>query len=205
MNRQPITRVLGAAVHLAVDDVDTDQIIPARYLTTTQRSGLGTHLFADWRFAGDGAPRPDFVLNAPINAGRTILVAGRNFGCGSSREHAPWALADHGFRAIIAPSFADIFCNNALKNGLVPATLAPEHHHALVDRLRDDPQLDVVVDVEALVVIAGDDRWPFPLPPFSRRCLLEGVDQLGYLLAVASAISRFESQHPPRVNTLANS
>lgn len=197
----PLARVASAALLLAVDDIDTDQIIPARFLKTTQRRGLGAHLFADWRYAEDGSPRADFPLNTPDAAHRRILVGGRNFGCGSSREHAPWALADFGIQAVVAPSFADIFRGNALKNGIVPVRLAPEAHAALVRELSAHPSAEVTVDVAAQLLAVGVHAWPFPLAPFARHCLLEGIDQLGYLLAADAEIARFESRHPAPVAT----
>ena len=191
----PLVRVESAAVLLPLDDLDTDQIIPARFLTTTERHGLGRHCFADRRYAADGTPRADFALEAPGMAGRQVLVAGRNFGCGSSREHAPWALLDWGFRAIVAPSFADIFRNNALKNGLVPVVLGREAHAALVAHLATAPDAPVTVDVAAGTVQWAGETHAFPIAPFARRCLLEGVDQLGYLLAAGDDITRFEATH----------
>lgn len=197
----PLARVASAALLLAVDDIDTDQIIPARFLKTTQRRGLAAHLFADWRYAEDGSPRADFPFNTPGAAHRRILVGGRNFGCGSSREHAPWALADFGIQAVVAPSFADIFRGNALKNGIVPVQLAPEAHAALVRELSAHPSAEVTVDVAAQLLAVGVHAWPFSLAPFARHCLLEGIDQLGYLLAADGEIARFESRHPAPVAT----
>ncbi|MBX7118815.1 MAG: 3-isopropylmalate dehydratase small subunit [Gemmatimonadaceae bacterium] len=198
-----LTRLASRAIPLVVDDIDTDQIIPARFLKVTDRTGLGRHAFSDWRYATDGTPKPDFPLNAPGAAARHILVGGRNFGCGSSREHAPWALADFGIRAVVASSFADIFRNNALKNGLVPVQLAPDDHAALVARLAAAPDAEVTVDVEACTIAVDGTAWPFPLAPFARRCLLEGVDQLGYLLAAEDEITRFEASHGTAVATSA--
>jgi 3-isopropylmalate/(R)-2-methylmalate dehydratase small subunit len=192
----PLTQVSSPAILLAKDDIDTDQIIPARFLKTTDRRGLGRHLFADWRYAADGTPIPDFALNAPSTGGRQILVAGRNFGCGSSREHAPWSLADFGIAAIVAPSFADIFRNNALKNGLVPVAIDPDAHAALVQSLRDAPDAILRVDVAAMRLEAFGASHSFPLPPFAQHCLLEGGDQLGYLLGAHDEIARYESAHP---------
>lgn len=199
----PLTTIRGRAVLLAADDIDTDQIIPARFLTTTARRGLGAHLFADWRYAADGSPRPGFALNAPDAAGRRVLVGGRNFGCGSSREHASWAIADFGFQCVVAVSFADIFRSNALKNGVVPVALSPEAHATLVRRLIEDADTSVTVDVAAKRLAIGDDCWDFPLAPFARHCLLEGVDQLGYLLSAAEAIARYEARHPAPFATTA--
>ncbi len=189
----PLRQLTSRAVVLPNEDVDTDQIIPARFLTTTTKEGLGRALFADWRYERDGEPRPDFVLNSPEAAGAQVLVAGRNFGCGSSREHAVWALMDHGFRAVIAPAFADIFRRNALKNGLVPVTVPAEAHA----KLAASPGATVTVDVEATTVSLPDGtREPFALEPFARYCLLEGQDELQFLLSQEAAIAAFESRLP---------
>jgi 3-isopropylmalate/(R)-2-methylmalate dehydratase small subunit len=189
----PIRRWTGHTVVLPAENVDTDQIIPARFLTTTERAGLGRALFADWRYDAAGAPRPGFALNAPDAGGASILVAGRNFGCGSSREHAVWALTDFGFRVVIAPAFADIFRRNALKNGLVPAVV-PEDVHA---RLVAAPGASVTVDVEASVVELPDGAAvPFPLDPFARYCLTTGQDELRFLLSQDAAIAAYEATAP---------
>ena len=198
-----LTSIDAPALLLPVDDVDTDRIIPARFLTTTERRGLGVHLFADWRYELDGTPKADFALNTPAAAQARILVAGRNFGCGSSREHAPWALADFGFQAVVAPSFADIFRSNALKNGLVPVALGVEAHAALVVQLTETPGRALHIDVAAQTLTVDGESWPFPLAPFARHCLLEGIDELGYLLGAAAEIDRYESAHPGVVSTIA--
>jgi 3-isopropylmalate/(R)-2-methylmalate dehydratase small subunit len=187
----PVRLVRSRTAVLAADDVDTDQIIPARFLVTTDREGLGRALFADWRFDAAGKPRPEFVLNRPEAAGCAILVAGRNFGCGSSREHAPWALLDFGFRAVVAASFADIFRTNALKNGLVPVAVDAATHAALVSM----PAEEVEIDVEAATLARRDGtRVPFPIEPFARHCLLNGIDELGYLLSQRPAIDAYEAR-----------
>lgn len=184
-----ITRFTSRTVVLPQSDIDTDQIVPARFLTTTTRKGLGKALFADWRYDKAGQPRADFALNRPEAAGCEILVAGNNFGCGSSREHAPWALVDFGIRAVISTGIADIFRNNSLKNGLVPVIVDGATHAWLLA----NPGAEVAVDVESRSLgLPGDRRVEFPLDGFSRYCLLNGVDQLGYLLGQADAISRFE-------------
>ncbi|MCC7489576.1 MAG: 3-isopropylmalate dehydratase small subunit [Gammaproteobacteria bacterium] len=184
-----ITRFTSRTVVLPQSDIDTDQIVPARFLTTTTRKGLGKALFADWRYDKAGQPRADFALNRPEAAGCEILVAGNNFGCGSSREHAPWALVDFGIRAVISTGIADIFRNNSLKNGLVPVIVDGATHAWLLA----NPGAEVTVDVESRSLgLPGDRRVEFPLDGFSRYCLLNGVDQLGYLLGQADAISRFE-------------
>jgi 3-isopropylmalate/(R)-2-methylmalate dehydratase small subunit len=185
-------RLVSRSVVLAQTNIDTDQIIPARFLSTTERSGLGRHAFNDWRWLTDGAPNPAFAFNREENAGRQILLAGRNFGCGSSREHAPWALRDLGLRAVVSSEIADIFRNNALKNGLLPVIL----DEAIVQRLmqRPDDELEIDVASRTLRTPAGD-AFPFPLDSFSRTCLLEGVDELGYLLARRGEIQRYETAH----------
>jgi 3-isopropylmalate/(R)-2-methylmalate dehydratase small subunit len=189
------TTITSRAVLLPHDDIDTDQIIPARFLKVTSREGLGVDLFHDWRYEAGGAPRADFPLNAPAAAGAQVLIAGHNFGCGSSREHAPWALCDFGFRAVVAGSFADIFRSNALKNGLLPVALGREEHARLCAARQADPALEVTVDLERQVI-----EWPgqpplaFPVDPFARRCLLEGIDELGYLLSLQREIEAHEAR-----------
>ncbi len=201
---EPFTVLTSRVVPLPADDVDTDQIIPARFLTTTQRTGLGRSLFADWRYDASGAPRPEFPLNAARARGAQILVAGRNFGCGSSREHAPWALYDFGFRAVIAPSFADIFRANSLNVGLLPVSLDAAHHQTLLAALAHDPELTLSVDlVHEAVRLPWSEPWPFRVDPFARQCLLQGVDRLGYVLAAAVEIAAHESARPSPVRTAA--
>jgi 3-isopropylmalate/(R)-2-methylmalate dehydratase small subunit len=178
-------------VVLPVDNVDTDQIIPARFLKVTSKAGLGQSLFADWRYDPAGAPRPDFVLNSPAAQGAQVLVAGDNFGCGSSREHAPWALAGYGFRAVVSTSIADIFRNNALKNGLLPIVVDREAHA----RLLAAPGAEVTVDLEAqTLTLPGGAAVRFPIDPFARYCLLQGVDELDFLLSRREAIAAYESR-----------
>jgi 3-isopropylmalate/(R)-2-methylmalate dehydratase small subunit len=180
-------------VVLPIDNVDTDQIIPARFLKVTSKVGIGKHLFADWRYGADGAPRPDFVLNRPEAAGAAVLVAGDNFGCGSSREHAPWALFDHGFRAVVSTSIADIFRNNALKNGLLPVVVPADVHAKLIAA----PGTAVTVSLEdSSIALADGTRATFPIDPFARYCLMNGVDELGFLLSQADAIAAFERSRP---------
>jgi 3-isopropylmalate/(R)-2-methylmalate dehydratase small subunit len=190
---EPFRKLTSKAVVLPRDDIDTDQIIPARFLTTTERSGLGVHLFADWRFDNTGLRRPDFPLNSEGATGSRILVAGRNFGCGSSREHAPWALLDFGFRAVVAPSFADIFRENALKNGLLPVALAKADQEMIVLALAGDPELMLDIDLGAQTITISTERtFVFPIEAFAKRCLSLGVDQLGYLLDAAGEIDAYE-------------
>ena len=187
---EPFKTLTSRLVPLVRNDVDTDQIIPARFLKVTDKQGLGDNLFADWRYESDGTPKPDFALNQPRYAGRTILLAGDNFGCGSSREHAPWALVDYGFRAVIARSFADIFCNNALKNGLLPVAL-DAGSHALLRDAGDDAQISIDL-ASCSVSLPGGATATFEVDPFARKCLLKGTDQLGYLASFADRIAAYE-------------
>jgi 3-isopropylmalate/(R)-2-methylmalate dehydratase small subunit len=186
---EPLRVVESRTVVLPRDHIDTDQVIPARFLTVTDKAGLGAALFADWRYEPDGTPTPGFALNDPAAAGARILVAGDNFGCGSSREHAAWALHDYGFRVVISTSIADIFRNNALKNGILPVVV-PADVHA---RLRATPGAVVRVDLEACTITLPDGGTaPFAVDAFARHCLLDGVDELGFLLAHDAAIRAFE-------------
>ena len=199
---EPIIALASSCVVLLAENVDTDQIIPARFLKTIDRQGLGKHLFADWRVDERGEPRRDFPLNSPAARDASILVAGHNFGCGSSREHAPWALLDFGFRAIISTGFADIFRNNALKTGLLPVTLAQNAHASLLAQLSKSPGAQVTIDLESQSATLPDgSSYKFPVDPFARHCLLNGVDELGFLLGEESAIAAYESSHPARVST----
>ena len=187
---EKINQLTSATIVLPIDDVDTDQIVPARFLTTTERAGIGVSLFADWRFDKEGNEIADFPLNAPEAQGRQILVAGRNFGCGSSREHAPWAIYDFGIRAVISSEIADIFRNNSLNNGLVPVVVDVDTHRWLLD----NPGAEVTVDVDALEVRLPDGKAvPFEIEPFARHCILEGIDQMGFLLQNRDKIEAFES------------
>jgi 3-isopropylmalate/(R)-2-methylmalate dehydratase small subunit len=182
-------------VTLPINDIDTDQIIPARFLKATDKSGMGAHLFADWRYLPDGSPRPDFVLNQPQHQGAQILLAGDNFGCGSSREHAPWALTAFGFRAILAMSFADIFRNNALKNGLLPIAISAETQRLLLDLLSEVPAAELTVDLAAqTVTLPTGHAVGFTIDPFSKACLLKGTDELGYLLSFEKQIAAYEAR-----------
>ncbi|WP_058833701.1 3-isopropylmalate dehydratase small subunit [Luteimonas abyssi] len=189
------TRIVSRSVVLAQTNIDTDQIIPARFLSTTERSGLGAHAFSDWRTGADGTPDPAFPFNREDNAGRTILLAGRNFGCGSSREHAPWALRDLGLRAVVSSEIADIFRNNALKNGLVPVVL-PE---ATVQTLMARPDDVLEIDIATRELRTPDHQvHRFPLDAFAQTCLLEGVDELGYLLSREPQIALYEERFHAR-------
>jgi 3-isopropylmalate/(R)-2-methylmalate dehydratase small subunit len=189
---EPITRIRSRTVVMAATNIDTDQIIPARFLTTTTREGLGAALFADWRYDAAGKPKPDFVLNTPAAQGCRVLVAGRNIGCGSSREHAPWALLDYGFQAVISTEIADIFRSNSLKNGLLPVIVDEATHAWLVAH----PGAEVTVDLERRTLTLPDGRTiEFPLEPFARYCLMNGVDELGFLLSKLPDIERYERSH----------
>ncbi len=187
---EKITQLTSKTIVLPIDDVDTDQIVPARFLTTTEREGIGVSLFADWRFDKDGNEIADFPLNAPEAKGCKILVAGRNFGCGSSREHAPWAIYDFGIRAVISSEIADIFRNNSLNNGLVPVVVDETTHQWLLD----NPGAEVTVDVEACEVRLPEGKTAsFELEPFARHCIIEGIDQMGFLLQNLDNIEAFEA------------
>ncbi len=191
---QPFRQLRSRLVPLPSENVDTDQITPARFLKTTEKTGLGKILFYDWRYDASGNPRPDFILNQPSGAGASILLAGDNFGCGSSREHAPWALADFGFRALISTSFADIFGNNCLKNGILPIRVDRVHHERLFRLVAAHPDSEAVVDLQAQTLTLPDGEVvAFPIDPFSKKCLLEGLDELGYLLKFSERIAAFES------------
>jgi 3-isopropylmalate/(R)-2-methylmalate dehydratase small subunit len=203
-SREPFSSVTSAVVPLPRADVDTDQIIPARFLKTVNRAGLGDQLFNDWRYLADGSPNPEFVLNRPEMAGRAVLLAGDNFGCGSSREHAPWALMAWGFRAVISSGFADIFRNNALKNGLLPIEVPPEELARLFALVEAHPDAAVTVDLEAQELRLPDGAViGFRVDAFARRMILDGTDELGYLLSLEDRIAAYEAAHPPRVDTLA--
>jgi 3-isopropylmalate/(R)-2-methylmalate dehydratase small subunit len=187
-----VNTICSRTVVLPISNIDTDQIIPARFLTSTSREGFGKNLFADWRYDSAGNPKADFALNKPEAQGARILVAGRNIGCGSSREHAAWALQDFGIAAVVSTEFADIFRTNCLKNGLVPV-LVDEKTHAW---LLANPGSELTIDVEATTLTLPDgSAVGFPLEGFARYCLLNGIDELGYLLAQGSAISAYEQQH----------
>lgn len=198
-----ITKFSGKAVALPVQDIDTDQIIPARYLKTISKDGLAVNLFNDWRYLPSGEPNPDFVINKPEHAGATILIAGDNFGCGSSREHAPWALMGYGFKAVVSTSFADIFCNNSLKNGLLPIIVDQATHRSLMETAQADPDLQLTVDLEnQRLVLPDGSSVEFPIDPFSKKCLLAGVDQLGYLQSQLTAVKGYESRVGDRVRSM---
>jgi 3-isopropylmalate/(R)-2-methylmalate dehydratase small subunit len=200
---EPFSSFTSRVIPLPAENVDTDQIVPARFLKTTDKAGLADALFRDWRFESDGSlKQPRFVLDQGDMAGRRILLAGDNFGCGSSREHAPWALVAWGVQAVITTSCADIFQGNALKNGLLPILVDPERHRQLFELVSRDPSVELTVDLESQVVhLPGDEDLPFDVDPFSKLMLLKGTDELGYLLGKSSAIDAWEAAHPPRVDT----
>ena len=189
---QPIRTIESRTAVLPFTNIDTDQIIPARFLTTTTKDGLGKQAFADWRYDASGAPNADFLLNKPEAHGCSILVAGRNFGCGSSRAHAPWALLDFGFRAVISTEIADIFRNNSLKNGLLPIVVDEPTHEWLMA----NPGAQVRIDLESnTLTLPNGKTATFPIEGFARYCLLNGTDELGFLLKQSDAIARYESAH----------
>ncbi|MCY3780452.1 MAG: 3-isopropylmalate dehydratase small subunit [Chloroflexi bacterium] len=202
---EKLSHIQGTIVSIPVNDIDTDQIIPARFLKVTDKAGLGNAAFCDWRYLEDGeTPNPDFILNKPEYRGASVLIAGDNFGCGSSREHAPWALLGAGFKAVISTDFADIFRNNALKNGLLPIVVDADTQQQLFSLAEEDPSTALTVDVEAQSLTLPDGREVrFPLDGFSKYCLLNGVDQLGYLLALDDEVQNFEVNNPQRVMTTA--
>ena len=191
-------------VPLPINNIDTDQIIPARFLKTTSKQGSDKQLFNDWRYDAQGNPKPDFILNQPRAQGAQILLAGDNFGCGSSREHAPWALTQFGFRAVISTSFADIFKQNSLKNSLLPIVVPADVHAELFAAVEADPAPTVKVDLAAQTLRLPDGRKvEFPVDAFSKHCLLEGVDELGYILKHEPAIAAYEARRVGSINTLA--
>jgi 3-isopropylmalate/(R)-2-methylmalate dehydratase small subunit len=202
---EPFRSFTSAVIPLPAENVDTDQIVPARYLKVTAKEGLRDALFHDWRYDEDGGLRePLFVMDRVAMLDRRILLVGDNFGTGSSREHAPWALTAWGIRAILSTSFADIFRNNALKNGLLPIVVEPERHRQLFELVAANPNAELAVDLEAQVVhLPGDEDLPFEVDPFARMMLLAGTDEMGYLLAKLPAIEGWEASHPARVDTRA--
>ena len=199
---KPFRRVSGPVAVLDRADVDTDQIVPKQFLKRIERTGFGQFLFLDWRLDAAGGPRPDFELNRPEAAGAKILIAGANFGCGSSREHAAWALQDYGFEVVIAPSFGDIFATNCLKVGLVTIVLPPDELRPLIDSVAGGGHAEV--DLERQLIVDPDGREiPFAFDPFQRECLLNGLDDIARSLAHEDALADYEASHPPRVDTTA--
>jgi 3-isopropylmalate/(R)-2-methylmalate dehydratase small subunit len=200
---EPITQITSTIVALPLENVDTDQIIPARYLKVTDKSGLGEGLFYAWRYNADGSPKPDFVLNRPDVQGAQILIAGNNFGCGSSREHAPWALQGYGFKAVISTYFADIFKGNSLKNGLLPIVVDQETYYQLVSLFEEDPTTAVTIDLASqTLTLPGGQQVSFPIDAFAKHCLINGLDQLGFLQAEEPAIAAYEAAHPAGLRTV---
>ncbi len=201
---EQFTTLTATMVAMPTENIDTDQIIPARFLKVTDKKGLGDNLFCDWRYEADGAPKPDFILNTELGRQAQILVAGDNFGCGSSREHAPWAIMGYGFRAVISTGFADIFRNNSLKLGLLPVVVDKETHYQLLSLIEEDPETRVTIDLAGQTLFLPDGRRvEFPIDNFSKTCILNGLDQLGYLQRHLPAVEAYETAHPDRVNTTA--
>jgi 3-isopropylmalate/(R)-2-methylmalate dehydratase small subunit len=202
---KPFTNFESRVIAFPINNIDTDQIIPARFLKTTSKLGLDKQLFYDWRYDAQGNPKPDFVLNQPGVQGAQVLLAGDNFGCGSSREHAPWALTQFGFRAVLSTSFADIFRQNSLKNSLLPIVVPADVHAALFAAVSADPNATVKIDLAKQILTTPDGRVvEFPVDGFSKHCLVNGVDELGYILHQAPAIAAYEGQHPALINALEN-
>jgi 3-isopropylmalate/(R)-2-methylmalate dehydratase small subunit len=197
---KPLNKLNSRVVALPLNDIDTDQIIPARFLKVTDKSDLAANLFADWRYTSDGRVRPDFVLNQPESRGAQILFAGNNFGCGSSREHAPWALTGFGFRVVVATSFGDIFRNNALKNGLLPVKVDAGSHQKMQKILEENPQAEWSLDLDQQVLkLPGGLQVHFDIDSFSKTCLMQGMDELGYLLSFKDQILAYEQAHGKQV------
>jgi 3-isopropylmalate/(R)-2-methylmalate dehydratase small subunit len=201
---KPFTNFESRVVPLPINNIDTDQIIPARFLKTTSKQGLDRQLFNDWRYDAQGKPKPDFILNQPRGQNAQVLLAGDNFGCGSSREHAPWALTQFGFRAVISTSFADIFKQNSLKNSLLPIVVSPDVHAELFSAIEANPDATVKIDLAAQTLTTPSGRAvEFPVDSFSKHCLLEGVDELGYISSHDAEIAAFEAKRVGSVNTAA--
>ncbi len=199
---EPIKTFKATMAPLPINDIDTDQIIPARFLKVTDKNGLGKNAFTDWRYDDDGNPKPDFVLNKPEYKDAEILIGGHNFGCGSSREHAPWALMGAGMKAVISTYFADIFQNNSLKNGLLPIVVDEETHQQLVSLAEEDPDSEITINLEEQKLVLPDGRAvSFPIDGFSKHCLLNGIDQMGYLLDMSDETEGYETANGKRVNT----
>jgi 3-isopropylmalate/(R)-2-methylmalate dehydratase small subunit len=200
---ETFTKIRSRIVPIPNNDIDTDIIVPARFLKVTDKAGMDQYLFRDWRFDKEGKPLPDFILNQPRAQGCRILLAGRNFGTGSSREHAPWALLAFGFRAVISTSFADIFRGNSLKNGLLPVEVTPDVHAELFRLVNSDPKTEVTIDLASqTLTLPGDKAFRFPIDNFSKQCLLASVDQLGYLQKQESHIRAYESSHSSPIHTV---
>jgi 3-isopropylmalate/(R)-2-methylmalate dehydratase small subunit len=193
---KPFSIVTSRLIPLPNQNVDTDQIMPARFLKATDKTGFGKLLFYDWRYDESGNPKPDFILNRPESAGAAILLAGNNFGCGSSREHAPWALADFGLRAIISTSFADIFQNNCLKNGILPILVDKPAHEQLFQMVKQNPDVELTINLAVQTLTMPDgSSLQFPIDSYSQKCLLEGLDDIGYLRQFEDRIAAYEAAH----------
>jgi 3-isopropylmalate/(R)-2-methylmalate dehydratase small subunit len=196
MSMATFTKLTSRVVPLFVENIDTDQIIPARFLKVTDKNGLGEKLFCDWRYNADGSPKSDFVLNQPQHQGAQVLLAGDNFGCGSSREHAPWALTAFGFRAVISTTIADIFRSNSMKNGLLPVILTHEEHRQLKEEIQKSPDAEVTIDLEKQQILFPSGKSAvFPIDPFSKFCLLNGVDELEYLRRFSNEVEQYEMKY----------
>jgi 3-isopropylmalate/(R)-2-methylmalate dehydratase small subunit len=201
---KPFTNFESRVAPLPINNIDTDQIIPARFLKTTSKQGLDKQLFCDWRYDEQGNPRPDFILNQPRAQGAQVLLAGDNFGCGSSREHAPWALTQFGFRAVISTSFADIFKQNSLKNALLPIVVPADAHAELFALVEQNPEAQVAIDLPGQTLTLPNGRAvSFPVDEFSKHCMIAGVDELGYIQKQEAAIAAFEAKRVGSINTLA--
>jgi 3-isopropylmalate/(R)-2-methylmalate dehydratase small subunit len=199
---EKVTTFTGRLAPLAIDNIDTDQIIPARFLKTTSKIGLGDQLFCDWRYDAEGKPKPEFILNKAEGKAAQVLLAGDNFGCGSSREHAPWALTQYGFKAVISTSFADIFKGNSAKNSLLTIVVPADAHKKLFAALAADPAATVTVDLEQQKLTLPDGTAvTFPVDEFAKQCMLNGVDELGYILKQEDAIKAYEAKRTLSVNT----
>jgi 3-isopropylmalate/(R)-2-methylmalate dehydratase small subunit len=199
---EKVTKFTSRLAPLSIDNIDTDQIIPARFLKTTSKIGLGDQLFFDWRYDAAGNPKPGFIINTPEGKAAQVLLTGDNFGCGSSREHAPWALTQYGFRAVISTSFADIFKGNSAKNSLLTIVVPPEAHKKLFASLETDPAATVTIDLATTTLTLPDgEQVTFPIDEFARHCMLEGVDELGYILQQEEAIAKYEATRPMTVDT----
>lgn len=200
---EQFTSLAASMVSIPTENIDTDQIIPARFLKVTDKEGLGANLFCDWRYNEDGSPKPDFILNTEQGKKAKILVAGDNFGCGSSREHAPWAIMGYGFKAVISTSFADIFRNNSLKLGLLPVIVDKETHFQLLSLIEEEPDTEITLDLASQTLRLPDGRKvQFPIDGFSKTCILNGIDQLGYLQRYLPDIEAYEAGHGDRVKTV---
>src|SRR5262245_48933413 len=199
---EQFTSLTASMVSIPTENIDTDQIIPARFLKVTDKEGLGANLFCDWRYNADGSPKADFILNTEQGKKAKVLVAGDNFGCGSSREHAPWAIMGYGFKAVISTNFADIFRNNSLKLGLLPIIVDKDTHFQLMSLIEEEPNTEISIDLASQTIRLPDGRKvQFPIDNFSKTCILNGIDQLGYLQRYMPAIEAYETSHPDRIKT----